>query len=87
MDLPSFELFGISALNPWPFPHFLIVRHSVKSRDEWGERESDLGRRGEPRVIVDGPPPWALDGGCLVRTRDYRVKPRFFLQMKLTNVL
>ena len=29
-----------------------------------GERESDLGRRGEPRVIVDGPPPRAFDGAA-----------------------
>ena len=49
---PPFEGIGIFALKVCPFAHFLIVRHSVKSRG--------VGRSSAGHVIVDGPR--ALDG-------------------------
>ena len=59
-----FEGIGLFALKVCPFAHFLIVRHSVKSRG--------VGRSPAGHVIVDGPR--ALDGVAQSGHELYRVQ-------------
>ena len=43
---------------------------SFCQKQGWRERESRAAGPTHGRVIVDGPPPWALDGGSSVRSQD-----------------